>query len=531
MYDILIKNGTIIDGSGQPMYKADVGIKEGIIKDIGDLHNEHAEKVIDADGLFVTPGFIDVNNHSDTYWRIFLDSSLESLLFQGITTIVGGNCGSSLAPLVNKDIIKSIQKWVDVGGINLNWLSVGEFLAEVEKRNLPVNFATLVGHGTLRRGLIGDEIRNPTEEEIGKMERMLRAAMKDGAIGLSTGLVYTHAKKATQDEIMRLAEVVKKYGGIYTTHIRGESRALLRSVEEAISVSQRTGVSLEISHLKAMGEKNWPLMDEAVNLIEAARSGGVDVNFDVYPYHMTGSVLYTLMPDWVAEGGKRMMIQRLKNKEIRSRVINEMKEDDIDYSKIVISISPLDKNLSKRSIVEIAASQGKSVEESVIDILIASDGRVVTMMNVLSQKNVDHAIRNPFSIVSSNGSGYSLGHKMSGELVHPRNFGSFPRVLAEYVRTKGVLGWEEAIRKMTGLPAEKFRLSKRGKLEKGNYADIAVFDRRKIQDMATPENPYQYSKGIEWLFVNGEEVVSGAKLTSQRPGKVIRRETTSIFEF
>lgn len=531
MYDILIKNGTIVDGSGQPMYKSDLGIKEGMIRDIGDLHNEHAEKVIDAEGLFVTPGFVDINNHSDTYWRIFVNPNLESLLYQGITTIVGGNCGSSLAPLVNKDIIKSIQKWVDISGINLNWLSVKEFLAEIEKKKLPVNFATLVGHGTLRRGLIGDEIRDLSADEIDQMEKMLKNAMKEGAIGFSTGLVYTHAKKASQEEIIRLAEVVKKYNGVYTTHVRGESGELIEAVEEAVNIAQKTGVKLEVSHLKAMGEKHWHLMDEAVNLIETARMSGLNINFDVYPYTFTGSVLYILLPDWVAEGGKRMMLQRLRNAEVRQRVIKEMKSNEFDYSKIVIASSPLNKSLGKKSILEIAKSQGKGVEEATIDILLASEGRVVTMSEVLSKRNIEHAIKNPFSIISSNGSGYSIENKKSGELVHPRNFGSFPRVLCEYVRAKSILSWEEAIRKMTGLPAEKFGLNKRGTLIVGNFADIAIFDRKKIQDFSTPDNPYQYSRGIDWLIVNGKVVIDEAILTEMKSGMVLRREPTSLFEF
>jgi len=513
------------------MHQGDIGIKDGIIKEIGDLHNEHSEKIIDAQGKIVSPGFIDVNNHSDTYWRIFVDAGLDSLPYQGITTIIGGNCGSSLAPLTNKEIIKSIQKWVEIKGINLNWLTMREFLDEVEKRKLPVNFATLVGHGTLRRGIIQDQVRDLTPAEVDLMEKMLKDAMKEGAIGVSTGLVYTHAKRASQDELLRLAEVVKKYDGVYTTHIRGESGELIDAVEEAINIAQKTGAKLQISHLKAMGKKHWHLMEEAVNLIETAKMSGLDINFDVYPYTATGSVLYILLPDWVAEGGKRLMLQRLKNAEIRERVVKEMKADAFDYSKIAISISPLDKTLSNRSIVEIAKSQGKDIEETIIDILIASEGRVVTMMEVLGEKNVENAIQHPFSIISSNGSGYSVEHKKTGELVHPRNFGSFPRVLGKYVRAKGLLSWEEAVRKMTGLPAEKFGIKKRGVIAVGNFADVVVFDKNNINDLSTNENPYQYSKGIDWVVVNGKVVIDQNGLTGAKPGTVLRRAGRSIFEF
>ncbi|EKE15837.1 MAG: hypothetical protein ACD_11C00103G0039 [uncultured bacterium] len=531
MYDIVIKNGIIIDGTGHPMYRGDIGVRDGKIKEIGDLSNENAHTIIDAKERFVTPGFIDVNNHSDTYWRIFVDSKLESLLRQGITTIIGGNCGSSLAPLVNKDIIKSIQKWVDIRGINLNWLTVKDFLAEVERKKLAVNFATLVGHSTLRRGIIRDEVRDLLSEEIELMEKMLKDALKEGAIGFSTGLVYTHAKHASQEEIVRLAEIVKKYDGVYTTHVRGEAGEVIEAVEEAIGIAQKTGVNLQISHLKVMGEKHWHLMGEAVNLIETARMSDINVNFDVYPYTVTGSVLYILLPDWVAEGGKRIMIQRLKDPDIRKKVIQEMKEAGFDYSKINISMSAIDKSLNRKSIVEIAQSQGKGVEETILDILIASDGRVVTMMDVLSDKNVGDAIQNPFSIISSNGSGYSIEHKKTGEIVHPRNFGSFPKALAKYVREKGVLSWEEAIRKMSGLPAEKFNFEKRGILKEENFADIIIFDKKKIQDLATVEDPYQYSQGIDWVIINGKVVVDDGNVTEVRPGAVLRRKSSSMFEF
>jgi len=530
MLDVLIKNGTIIDGTGKPMYRGDVGIREGVITDIGDLHNEHAETEIDATGKYVSPGFIDVNNHSDTYWRIFLDPAMESLLHQGVTTIIGGNCGSSLAPLANHEVIKSIQKYSDMKNVSFNWLSMREFLDEVEKKKMALNFATLVGHGTLRRGLVGDEVRDISPNEMKVMKKMLTQAMKEGALGFSTGLVYTHAKLASSREIAELAEIVKKYNGVYTTHIRGESHELIRSVEEAIRIAQITGVKLQISHLKAMGKTNWPLMEEALNLIETARTSGIDVHFDVYPYTSTGSVLYILLPDWVTEGGRNMMLSRLKDQEIRKRIIKEMKASDNDYSKITISISSLDKALNHKKITEIAQLQGKSIEDAIIDVLIASDGRVVTMMEVLSDKNVDKGVINPFSMVSSNGSGYNVQHRETGEVVHPRNFGSFPRVLANYVQGRSVVSWEEAIRKMSGLPAEKFNLEKRGIIAKGNHGDVVVINPVTVQDLATVDNPYQYSQGIDWVLVNGNLAVKNGQIMEVRSGEVLRRKS-SLFEF
>jgi N-acyl-D-amino-acid deacylase len=530
MYDIIIREGTIIDGSGNRKFSADIGIKEGVITAIGDLGNEMAHKTIDARGKVVSPGFIDVNNHSDTYWRIFSDPLLGSLICQGVTTIMGGNCGSSLAPLASKDVIKTIQKWADVRTINLNWLTMKEFLDEVEKKKLAVNFASLVGHATLRRGLLGDEVRDVSPAEVATMKKMLKQAFKEGAFGFSTGLVYTHAKHASSLEIDELVEVVKKNNGVYTTHVRGEGEDLIPSIEEAIRVAQHSGVRLHISHLKAMGQKNWPLMEKALSLIENAHMDGVEIYFDVYPYTSTGSVLYILLPDWVTEGGRQMMLARLKDENIRRDVIAEMRASGFDFSKITVSISSLDKTLSKKNVIDIAKAQGKTVEETIIDLLIASEGRVVTMMHVLSEKNVDKAVQNQFSIIASNGSGYPIEHAQTGELVHPRNFGTFPRVLAKYVCESGVIGWEEAIHKMSGRPAKVFGIEKRGILKVGNYADVVVIDPDNIKDMATVDNPYQYSQGINWVIVNGEVAIEDGKNTHKRSGMVLRKKS-SWFSF
>ncbi len=529
MYDIIIKNGTIIDGTGKKMFIGDIGVKEKKIKGIGDLRNEKADIIINAQGQYVTPGFIDVNNHSDTYWRIFLNPNLESLIHQGITTIIGGNCGSSLAPLVNKNIIQTIQKWTDIRLVNLNWLSMKEFLDELERKKISVNFATLVGHATLRRGFLGDEARSLKAGELKTMEKILEKSFKEGAFGFSTGLVYTHARLASKEEIVRMAKIVKKYNGVYATHVRGESEELIEAVKEAIEIAKESKVNLQISHLKAIGKKSWPLMEKAIKMIEKANADGININFDVYPYTVTGSVLYVLLPDWVAEGGKKMMIHRLKDPVIKKKLIKEMREDRSDYSKVVISISPLNKTLSRKNIVEIAVAQDKSVEEAIIDILIASEGRVITMMEVLSEKNVSRSIAHPLSIISSNGSGYNLNHKSSGELVHPRNFGSFPRILSSYVRKRNILSWEEAINKMTGKPAEKYSIKKRGTIKNGNFADLVVFNPKTIEDLATPDNPYQYSKGIGWVIVNGGIVLENGKHNGQRNGEVLRSRNSLLF--
>lgn len=523
MYDILIKNGHVIDGTGSAPFLADVAIKEDRIVKIGELHNEKGEIEINASGKIVCPGFVDINNHSDTHWQIFLNPDLESLAYQGITTIVGGACGSSLAPLATPLAMESIQKWIDLKNISFNWLTLKEFLKVLELKKLSVNFATLVGHENLRRGILKDELRSPSSKELKFIEKMFQDSMKSGALGLSTGLIYTHARLASGEELKDLAKIVKKYNGVYVTHIRDEASEVVESIEEAIKIGQEVKMKLHIAHLKVMGKKNWGKMESALAHISRAKENGIDISFDVYPYTNTGSVLYAMLPSWVAEGGRKIMIHRLKDPIIRTKVIAEMKKSGFEYKKIEIAASPLDKTLTRRKITDIAISQNKTVEEAIIDILIASEGRVITSMEILSEENVRQAVVHPLSMIASNGAGYSLNHAKTGELVHPRSFGTFIKVLEKYVLQEKIITMEEAIRKMTSRPAEKFGVAKRGKLAKGFFADVLVLDRDKISSPSEKDRPYQYSRGVEYSFVNGKMVVQEGKYAGVRNGRVIKR--------
>ena len=523
MFDVIIKNGVIIDGTGRVMKQDDIGIKEGKIVEIGDLYNEKADKIIDAKDKYVSPGFIDINNHSDTRWRIFSNPDLQSLIYQGITTIIGGNCGSSLAPLHNSEMLKSIRKWFDIENINVNWITINDFLNEVEKIKLSVNFGTLVGHSTLRRGIIGDATRDLMEDELRVMEEMTKKAMNDGAFGISTGLVYSHAKLASKKEIERLAKIVANYNGIYTTHVRDEGDKIIDSIDESVDTARNSGVRLSISHLKIMGEKNWPLMEKALKKIDEASKSGLDICFDIFPYTATGSVLYTFLPDWVSKGGRKMMITRLKDEDTKKKAIEEMRKGNIDYDKVIVAVYSLGRTLTRRVVGEIAKSQGKTSEETVIDLLIASNGRIITITEALNEENLEKSIQHPLSMISSNGSGYDMEHKSTGELVHPRDFGTFPRVLANYVRRKRMISWEEAIHKMTGKPAEKFGIKKRGLIKIGNYADIVIFSPDNITDLATINKPYQYSAGVEHVLVNGKFALENGIYTGGRAGMVLRK--------
>ncbi len=523
MFDVLIKNGIVIDGTGEPMYRADIGINEEKISKIGQLQNERGKVEIDANGLLVCPGFVDVNNHSDTYWQIFLNPDLESLVYQGITTIIGGNCGSSLAPLINEKSIQSIQKWVNLGRIIFSWMKLKEFLNFIKDKELSVNFGTLVGYGTLRRSLIKNQAKHPDSREKKMMENLFLASMKEGAFGLSAGLVYVHTRLATFQELVDMAKIVKKYDGVFVLHLRNERDKILDSVREIVNIAKESGAKVHISHFKVMEKKNWLLLEDALEILRKAREEGILITFDVYPYTATGTVLHTLLPDWVTEGGRHMMLSRIKDPIIRSKIVADMKKSGFDYSKIKIIISPIIKSLAKRDVSESAIDQGREAEEVVLDILAASEGHVIVSMEVLNEENIEKIIADPLSVISSNSAGYNLEHARTGETVHPRSFGTFPRILHKYVLDRQIIGWEKAIQKMTSFPAERFGIDKRGKIKEKYFADLTIIDRDEIRDFATTENPYQYSKGVKSVLVNGKIILNDGVYLGVRNGAVLKK--------
>jgi len=522
MFDLLIKNGMVVDGTGKEKYLADVAVKDGKIAKIGKIWLARGRREIEAYGKIVAPGFIDIHNHSDSYWRLFLEPKLPSLVYQGITTIVGGNCGASIAPLTSGKIIEAVQKWVDIREVNVNWLSLGEFREEMEKRKFGLNFATLVGHGTLRRGVIGDEMRKLNSGELDIMRNLLVKSLLSGALGFSAGLAYSHERDATWDELKELAIFTKNQEKIFSVHLRNEGEDIIPALDEILELAAETQVSLQISHFKVMGERNWPLADKALEKIENAQKSGADVNFDVYPYTETGSVLYVYLPAWAAEGGKRMLLRRLKEPHFKKKIIEEMKVSaEYHYENAIVAMSALKKPLPERHIAKIAEARGTSVEEAIVDLLIASDGRVITLLDCLDEQNVRKAIKHPLSIIASDGAGYDIAHGDTSELVHPRCFGTFPKVLGKYVREEKLLTLEEAVKKMTSMPAKKAGIPERGILQKGYKADIVVFDPEKVAGNATAENPYQYSEGIDQVIVNGKVILENRMLTGEMGGEFI----------
>ena len=521
---ILIKNGTILDGSGKKRYLADIEIVDDKIKKTGNFQNKKADLEIDASGLMVAPGFIDIHTHSDSYWTLFTIPSQESFVRQGITTILGGNCGSSLAPLVEGIVISSIQKWANLNEVNVNWLKFGEFLKELEKRKLGLNFGTLVGHATLRRGLLKDEFRDPTNEEINKMRFMLEESLEEGAFGFSTGLAYSHAKISKAEEIIEILRVLKKHKVVYATHLRNEGNDLISSINEAINaVKENENIPLEISHFKLTGEENWSKFKKAIEMVEENKKTGLDINFDVYPYNSTASLLYMLLPDWSLEGGKNALLNRLKDEKTKKKIIEDLKVKNYDYSNYTIAVLPGQKNLIGKTIREIAQKEQIHPAESLINMIMISKDRAIVFNETVSEENLELAISHPLSFISSDGSGYDSKYSKKGELVHPRSFGSFPKVLGTYAREKKLVSLEEAIYKMSGGPAKKFGIKARGFIDKNYFADIVIFDPRNVGSNADFNNPYKYPKGIEYVLINGEIIVKKGEYSGKMAGKVLRK--------
>ncbi|MFA7169833.1 MAG: D-aminoacylase [Candidatus Paceibacterota bacterium] len=525
MFDLIIRNGAIIDGSGFARVEADIAIEGNKIVAIEKLAEKvQAKKTIDAKGKIVCPGFIDILDHSDSFWTLFATPRLDSKISQGVTTIIGGNCGSSIAPILGQDSVRAIRKWVNIDNISINWTRTSEFFEELKRRKIGLNFGTLVGHETLRRGLMGDEIRKIKDDEIEMMGKMLSDSLHEGVFGMSTGLVFSHAKMAANYEIKYLAEILKSANAYYASHIRGEAEELLPSVNETIQIGRETGASIEISHFKAIGKKYWPDMEQALKMIDLANEEGVNIDFDVYPYDTTGSVLYIILPDWVSEGDRAKMLSRLRDMELRDKIVGEMRRMEYDYGNIIISICPKIPEVVGRRIIDIAEGQEISPEEAIIELLISSGGHVIVFdKGVLDENNIEMELKNEHSIVASADAAYNIEYARTGELVHPRCFGSFARVLGTYARDKKIFSLEKAICKMTLRPAQKVGIKQRGLLQVGYFADITIFDEEGITDKATLENPYQYSEGVEYVIVNGAVVIDKGLHTGELTGKVLTK--------
>jgi N-acyl-D-amino-acid deacylase len=521
-YDIIIKGGTILDGTGNAGKEADIGLKDDEITAVGKLGDAKAETVIDATGKYVTPGFIDITNHSDTHLTLFKYPQLESLVMQGITTVIGGNCGGSLAPLASHEAIDTLKKWADISYFNTDWVTVEEFLNAVDTLRPGVNFGTFIGYGTLRRGIIKNEVRELKPDEKEEIKKLVRDGIEYGGFGLSLGLSYGHERVATTESIIETCKILKEGGGIVKMHLRSEGKGILASVNEAIRITREAGVPVQISHLKAIGKKAWPLLPKALDLIERARKSGADVMFDVSPYATTGSPLYLLIPAWARQGGFKELFKRIDNPKGRNLIIKDLESLTLHYDKILITSADV-KTIVGQTIAEVAEEAKLPPEETLLNAVRANEGRVSIVGRTVSVKNTQLEIQNPNSLIASDGVGSTQEEATSGNLVHPRSFGAFPRFWRQYVTERGMAP-HEAIRKITAGPAERVGLKKRGIIKKGNFADILVFDSRLLQDRARYRDPFKYAAGIEWVIINGQAAVEQGKYMGVRAGRALRKQ-------
>ncbi len=522
--EIIIKNGTLVDGSGAPRVQQDLYIRGDVIEGVGDFKNRNAELVIDATGKFVTPGFIDIQSHSDAYWTLFTIPNQDSLVEQGITSIIMGNCGSSIAPLVEPDAIKSIQKWADISEVQLNWLTLTELYKVLEQRGVPLNVGTLIGHSTVRRGLLREEVRDMTTEEMAQFKKIVDDALNEGAFGISFGLAYSHANFTSLQELIEVSRMVQGSGGYVAFHLRYDDERFDQGISEVIEVGRQAGVPVHISHLRANGRAAWPKLPAAIQLIEQAVQGGVDVSFNLYPYNVTLGTLHNYLPSWFTRGGKSKMIERIKNERLRTRVIEEMRRQPYGYANMLIAQAPSNRALAGKTINEMALGSGLSVEETVLNTLIAANGQVIVMDATVSEEHVRQLMAHPLSVIGTDAAGYDL--RYHGELVHPRSFGSYPRVIAKYVRDEKLLSFEAAINKMTGAPGKRLGMRRRGLIKPNYFADVVVIDPATIQDQASTDHPFRYPIGIEHVLVNGKIVHGPFKQANPMAGYILRRTQT-----
>lgn len=526
MLDVLITNGRIVDGQGKPAFHGAVGIQGDRIAYIGspspDSETCQARVRIDVQGQVVCPGLIDMHSHAD--FSLYKRSSA-SLYHQGVTTAVVGQCGESPAPLLEatrRDVISNFN-CLDEEGLWRNWSNLGSYLDYLTKIGQSINLVPLVGQGTIRASVMGFGSEAPTADQLRAMRAQVAESMEQGAFGISTGLIYPPGSFATTKELIELASVAAQYGGFYFSHIRGEGRTLLEAVSEAIQIGRESGARVQISHHKACWPRNWSLQERALALIDEARSEGLDVSADVYPYTAASTGLTNNLPEWAHQGGKPAILKRLADPDARRRMMREIREEwDGSWDKVMICCSPNERSFEGEFISDLAQEAGKVEEEWVFDALIQTDLDISLVLFLVSENNMIEVLRKPYITVGSDSYTCAADSQDVGQ-PHPRTFGTFPRVLGRYVRDLRALGLEEAIHKMTGLPADRLGLSERGKIRESFKADLLVFDPDTIQDKATFENPLHYPEGITHVICNGQFLIKDGVDLQQHPGQVLAR--------
>jgi N-acyl-D-amino-acid deacylase len=524
--DLVIAGGTVYDGVGGPPVRADVGIADGTIRVVGKVRRSRAGAVIDAEGLAVSPGFIDVHDHTDT--GLLVNPRAESAIRQGVTTLVSGQCGYSPFPISEKDAGEMGADLAKEYGLELDWRDARGFLARIEKTGTALNYTTFVGHGSVRAASMGYDDRPPATEELERMKAFVAEAMAGGALGLSSGLEYTPGSFAKTEELIALSRVAAATGGLYATHMRDEEAEVLEAVAEALRIARETPIRLQISHLKIGFAQNWPKLGALLEMLENARAEGLDLRCDRYPYIAGATSLDLLFPMWAREGGTERFMSRLKDPAFDARLRAHLAEQEKGYGTwagILISEVGSDKNrtLEGMNILEASAASGEPPYEFMRDLLIEESGRVGMISFYGSEDVLKRILSQPFVGIGADGGAVAPYGLLGKGKPHPRFYGTFPRVLGKYVREEKLVPLEEMIRKMTAMPAGQLGFVRRGQLKVGWVADICVFDPDKVIDKATFKEPAVYPEGIRQVLVNGQVVVDGGEHTGRLPGKILRK--------
>ncbi|MGD2136427.1 MAG: D-aminoacylase [Gemmatimonadales bacterium] len=528
-YDVLIENGWIVDGSGNPRYLGDVAVRDGRIVAVGQLDGD-ADRTIDATGLVIAPGFIDMLGWSDV--KVLADGRAASKITQGITTEVTGE-GSSVAPHTDATIAEGADYYASLG-VTVDWRDLDGYFARLERSGSAINIASFVGATQVRRVVLGSEDRAPTAAELDRMVALVDSAMRRGALGVSTSLEYAPASYATTDELIALARAARRHGGIYATHLRDESVRMDDALNEALRVAEAAEIPVEVWHIKRAGRDSWGDMARILERIDSARAGGTDITADVYPYPASATSLDASIPHWAHEGGSDAMITRLRDPELRSRIKRDILNPESGAQSFYLGAGGASgvlvagvltdslKYLEGKTVAQVAALWGMDPLDALIELVIRDNANTGAIYFSMNEEDVRTAVGHWWTSFCTDYGAVAADGPLAEDQVHPRVYGSFTRVLGRYVRQHGVLRLEDAIRKMTSLPAQRVGLLDRGLLRPAMAADITVFDPRTVIDRATFQDPHQYSEGVRWVLVNGEVVLDDGVFTDRRPGRGLR---------
>src|SRR5215510_9099682 len=530
-YDIIIMNGRIVDGSGNPWFYGDVAIRGDRIVKIGSVGPARARRRINATGMIVAPGFIDMLGQSEL--NLLIDPRAESKVSQGITTEVTGE-GGSAAPM-NDYILKEAEPFLKHFKLTVDWRTLGEYFGRLERSRSAINLATYVGATQVRQYVLHDENRPPSSAELDQMKKLVAQAMEDGAVGISTSLVYAPAFYAKTEELIELAKVASRYGGVYASHMRNESNSIMPALDEAIRIGTEANIPVEIFHLKMAGKPNWGKMRDVIAKIEGARFAGLDITADQYPYVAGATSLGAAVPPWAHEGGTEKFVARLKDPATREKLRQEMRAPSDKWENFylgagggegILIASVLNRDLAKyegKRINEVARMMGKSDElDALFDLLIADNAQTGMIVFLMSEDDVKLALKQSWVSVGVDNGAVALNGPLAEGKAHPRGYGSFPRILRRYVWDEHVITLEDAIRKMTSLAANRVHLVERGLLKPGFFADVVVFNQQELRDVATFEDPNKLSIGMKYVFVNGVPVIFNGQQMNALPGRPLK---------